>query len=284
MWPGKELAAEAGAEEAGDHADVFNRQPEHLGHYHAVVHDALRGFVERDAVAIPDGDGGVQFDGIMRLVGSDVGGVDLDWSFQEGRVGVAALGDGFALVFEVVQRDAKIGCGGFVVNLNGCRGEGSLLECLGDNDGDVLAPVADGFVFEGSADFAVHRARVAGNGAIELADVAVMQDEDDSRHGFGCCCVDFDDAAAGDGALHGDRVGQVGKVVVGGVLRGAGGLERPVDARHSGADDGRAGDYIAHLVDCIESSCHGLSPCGQTRLTRLPSSERGLRRGGRVLP
>ena len=62
MRPGKELAAEAGAEKTRDDADILDRQAKHLRHHDAMIHDALRGFVERDAVALPHGHGGMQFD------------------------------------------------------------------------------------------------------------------------------------------------------------------------------------------------------------------------------
>jgi hypothetical protein len=44
--PGKELASEAGAEEAGDDLDVFARHAERFRHDMLVIDHALRGFVE----------------------------------------------------------------------------------------------------------------------------------------------------------------------------------------------------------------------------------------------
>ena len=104
--PGKELAAEAGAEKTRHHAHVFDRHAQHLRHHDAMVHDALRGFVERDAIAIPHDDRGVQLDGIVRLDGRDVGCVDFDGRGGKGRIGIAALGDRFALAVVIVEAGA----------------------------------------------------------------------------------------------------------------------------------------------------------------------------------
>ncbi len=89
--PREELAAKAGANEAGDDLDVLLGDAQDLGHDIAVVDNALRGLVERECFAIPDSDRGVHLHGIVRLGRGDVGGVNLDRCGGEGGVGVSAL-------------------------------------------------------------------------------------------------------------------------------------------------------------------------------------------------
>ncbi len=101
--PGPKLAAEAGTQKARDDADVFLRNSEHLGHYVAMVHYRLRGFVEGEVLSIPDGDAGVQLDRVVSLGRGDIGLVHLDGSGLKGRLGVAALAVNLGLLigFEV---------------------------------------------------------------------------------------------------------------------------------------------------------------------------------------
>ena len=63
------------------------RQTEHIGKHVAVVHDTLRGFVEREFVAIPDRYGGMRFDRIMGLGRYRIVGIYRD---RRGRIGVFA--------------------------------------------------------------------------------------------------------------------------------------------------------------------------------------------------
>ena len=71
--PWKKLSAEARTEKARDYADIFDRQAEHLRHHHAMIHNPLRSLVERDAIAVPHRDGGMQLDRIVRFNRRDVG-------------------------------------------------------------------------------------------------------------------------------------------------------------------------------------------------------------------
>ena len=64
-----------------------------------------------------------------------------------------------------------------------------------------------------------------------------MQNEQHAGHFFGGAHIERTNAPLADGALHRHRVREIGKMVIDRVARGARGLQRPVDARHSGADD-----------------------------------------------
>ena len=91
MRPRPELAAETRADKLGDDAHVFLRQSKHLREDAAKIEDALRLFVNRQHLAIPDCDGRLQFDGIVRLGRRDVGLIDLDRCACKSVVGIAAF-------------------------------------------------------------------------------------------------------------------------------------------------------------------------------------------------
>jgi hypothetical protein len=76
--PRPQLAAEAGTEEARYDLHVLRRDAEHGSHDVAMVYDSLGGFVEGELAVLVDGDGGVQFDGVMRFRGRTVDRVVLD--------------------------------------------------------------------------------------------------------------------------------------------------------------------------------------------------------------
>ena len=239
--PGEELAAEAGADEAGDDLDVLRREAEDRGHDIVVVDDALGALVEGDARAMPDGGGGVHLHGVVGFDRGAVDGVDLDRSGGKGGIGVAALAldvrasggsDGGQRVGEI---GGDVGLGGVVLDANGGGSGVGLGKGVGYDDGDVLAPVADGVVGERRTVFA---AVSAGAGAIDALDVVVGEDEEDAGKFLGGRGVDGADGAVGDGGADGNGVGHVREVVVAGVASGAGGLELAVDARDRGADDG----------------------------------------------
>jgi hypothetical protein len=67
--------------------------------------------------------------------------------------------------------------------------------------------------------------------------------EHDAGHFRGNRGVDGANGAGGDGAGHGHGVNHAGKVEIGGILRRAGGLERAVDARQIGTDDGGRSEF-----------------------------------------
>ena len=75
-------------------------------------------------------------------------------------------------------------CARFCIVLHVHRGRRSrgLLERFGNDHRDILAPVANDLVFKSRAHFAVGRVVVAGNGAIQRADVAVVQHEQHAGH------------------------------------------------------------------------------------------------------
>ena len=91
MRPRPQLAAETGAEELRDDADILLRQAEHLREDAAIVDDALRRLVERQLRAVPDRRRRMQLDRIVRLGRRDVGLIELDRRRRESAVGVAAL-------------------------------------------------------------------------------------------------------------------------------------------------------------------------------------------------
>ncbi len=126
--------------------------------------------------------------GLCVSTGVAVGVVDFDGSGGEGGVGVAALAldvraaggsDGGHGVGEV---GADVGLVGVVLDAHGGRSGVGLGEGFGDGDSDVLAPVADGVVGERRAVLA--GASAAGGVAVDAADVAVMQDEEDAGKFF----------------------------------------------------------------------------------------------------
>ena len=69
MGPWKELAAESGSKKARNHAHILHRNAKRLRHHHAMIHDALRGLIHRQVVAIPYGDRGVQLYGLCVSIG-----------------------------------------------------------------------------------------------------------------------------------------------------------------------------------------------------------------------
>jgi len=82
----------------------------------------------------------------------------------------------------------------------GCRGGEGLLVGFGEDEGDVLAPVADVVVDEGWAGFAGAPAASAGGHAVVGEHVFEGEDEDDAGHFLGFAGVNAADYAAGDGA------------------------------------------------------------------------------------
>ena len=84
-WP--QLAAETGAEKLGDDAHILFRQAEHLRQHAAQVDDALRLFVDRQLVAVPDRGRRLQLDWVVRFGRRDVSLVELDRRVGEGAVG-----------------------------------------------------------------------------------------------------------------------------------------------------------------------------------------------------
>src|SRR6185437_13558343 len=119
MRPWEELSAEAGTKKSCDDADVLDWKPQHLRHDNAMIHDALSGFVKCHAVAIPHGDGRMQFDGVVRLNGRSEDGVDLHRRGCERRIRIAALRDGFARTGVVTQLHIDIGRFRFVLHMYG---------------------------------------------------------------------------------------------------------------------------------------------------------------------
>ncbi len=109
MRPGKQLAAKARAKKARDHADILNRHAEHLRHHHAMIHDALRSFVERHMIALPNHYRRVHLNGVVRLDRRDVGLVDLHRRGRKRRIGIAALGDGLALALVIIKAGVELG-------------------------------------------------------------------------------------------------------------------------------------------------------------------------------
>ncbi len=185
LGPGEELAAEAGAEEAGDDLDIFVGYAEHLGHDVLVVDDALGGLVEGESLAVPDGDGGVHLHGIVGFRRGDVDLIDLDRSGGEGGFDIAALAFGverqlWGLGVVEVHRD--VGLVSLIPDLDLVGSSVGLFERLGDDDGHVLAIVTDHVVGKGRARLAGVAAEAAGSGVIERADVAVMQDQEHAWH------------------------------------------------------------------------------------------------------
>ena len=151
MRPGPELAAESGAEEPRDDANVFNGNAKHLGYHVLRVAHCLGGLVEGEVLAIEVGHRGVELDGVMGLGGSGVGMVNLDRGGGKGRVGVAAMGvdAGFFRCFRLGEMRVHIEGRGLVGDLHGISGGDRLLEGEGNNNGDVLAVIADCVVFKG---------------------------------------------------------------------------------------------------------------------------------------
>ena len=157
VGPGKKLAAEAGADVAGDDLDIFWWKTENLGHDAVVVDDTLGALVEGDARATPDRRRSVHLHGIVGFDWGAIGVVDLDGSGGEGGIGIAAMAldvrtagcsDGRHGVREV---GAHIGFVGVVLDANGASSGIGLREGFSDHDGDVLPPIADGVVREGRA-------------------------------------------------------------------------------------------------------------------------------------
>ena len=91
MRPGKELAAEARADEKRDYFYVFLRDAENLRHDVEVVHDSLGTLVKRELFAIVDRDRSVHLHRVVGLDGGGVRVVDLDRSRREDTFGIASV-------------------------------------------------------------------------------------------------------------------------------------------------------------------------------------------------
>ena len=207
-----------------------------------MVHHALRGFIESVFLAIPHGDGCMHLHGIVRLDRRDVDLVDLDGCCRKYAFGVAAMAQNTGstrLAFWrkcIVEGGCHVELVCVVINVNGCCCGLCLLECFGDDRCDILAPVVNSLVLEGGTALAV---ATAGSVAVERHDIAVMQHEEHAGHLFCCAAVDTTYLAAGDGRAYRHGVDHVRRVVVRGVERFAGGLERTVDAGQRSANDSR---------------------------------------------
>src|SRR5450755_3395182 len=91
MRPGPQLAAEAGAEELRDDANLLARNAEDRAHDFLMIHYRLGRFVEREPVAVRKRDRCVQLDRIVRLGCRYIDTIDRDRRSHKGSFGIAAL-------------------------------------------------------------------------------------------------------------------------------------------------------------------------------------------------
>ena len=249
--PGPKFAPEAGTQKARDDADVFLWNPEHLGHYIAMVHHRLRGLVEGEILSIPDRDAGVQLDRVVSLGRGHISLVYLDGSGLKGWLWIAPLAVNLGLLigFEVL---ANVRLFAAIGHLDGVGRGHCLLQRVRHNGGDVLSVVADGVVLEGRAPLVEDPGKVRSRSSSkELAQVLAGIDGFDSGHRLGATAIDRRDGAAGDGGAHRDRVEHAGQIVVRRIHGGAADFERAIDAGQAGIRSGRKVEYRRHgSVSC----------------------------------
>ena len=94
MRPSAQSRAECAADEGRDHADVLSRYAKDGGDLLRHIADPLGLVPQRQALALPGGNGGVQLDRIVVLARDGVGLFDLDLGSRERAIGVTAPGLG----------------------------------------------------------------------------------------------------------------------------------------------------------------------------------------------
>jgi hypothetical protein len=75
VWPDEAFTSEAAADERGDDMHVLFRHAQRLGHGIARTYYPLGGFIQRELIAIPVGDGRRRLHGIVVFDGRDVIGL-----------------------------------------------------------------------------------------------------------------------------------------------------------------------------------------------------------------
>ena len=90
MWPGGACAAERAADKRGDHTNVVDRDAERLGVRLARASDALHLVPHGETVAVPAGDGGGEFHGVVVVAFDAELQVGDDGCGPQRRVGVTA--------------------------------------------------------------------------------------------------------------------------------------------------------------------------------------------------
>ena len=256
IGPQKELGAEAAADEGRAQADFLRRDAQGLRDVSCSPGDHLIGRPDRQLVAVPRGDAGERLDHRVRFVGSGVVRVELHRSAGEGAGEVSDRGlrshsGAFRRLACILDgREVVISLRSCVIHPHQMGRCARLFEGLRHHQRDRLVVVLDlGAAQEmGAVELSF----------AELAGILCCHDGQHARCGAYRREVHGDNAALGNGGPHDVPVRLVGDHVVP-VLRigrGAGRLERAVDAVDRLADD-------LELIDRIGGGgsveFHGLS-------------------------
>ena len=151
MLPRPQPGAEAAAEVRRVHADRGLRDPERSRDHGPHVGGELRGVVQDDGVAVPDGDGREQPERVVRVLRGRVDGVVHDVGGREPGLDVAAAHVEAERVVQelgalVVEREQRLA--GLVGDHHAPCRVGGLLRRVRDHDRDVLPVVQHAVVLQ----------------------------------------------------------------------------------------------------------------------------------------
>src|SRR6266478_2487199 len=214
MWPGPQLAPEAGAKKARNDSNIFRGHPEHLRQHVTVINDCLGRFIKCERLAIPNRNACMQLDGIMGFNGSPIGFIELDRGAGESPLCVSA-GTIDPRLFVRIKTRSDVRLLLAVAHLDGGRSGLCLLKGLSNDNSDVLTVVTNDIVFEGRPSFVQVRRNSRGWSASEQpSDVPPMVDSPNTRHLLSDRAFEAGDSALANGAANGNGIEHAGKVVV----------------------------------------------------------------------
>ncbi len=241
--PNHALGAEAAAEKGGADVDAARLDAEQPGDAALRHRHALTRRIQDQVVAVPFRHDGVRLHRVVVLGGRFV--ARLDPPLGRGEAGRHVAVPGIALLADAdrggheplarIQSDAGRLDG--IGRAQQCRTLGRRLQGVADHHGDRLAGVADPVILQQIQLEGERFADIVGM-AREPGRVAGRHHRDDPGMGAGGIDVHRGDASARDAADRHHRVQQTGRVVVGGVARGARDLEHTLAAGQRLADAG----------------------------------------------
>ena len=229
LRPRPQLRAKSRTDELSDHPHLVPRQTEHVGKHVAMVHDTLRGFVERELVAIPDRYGRMRLDRIMGLWRYRIMGIYRD---RRGRIGllcIATLANDFCFLGDQVGIDIR----SFrrIRHSDGVRGCFGLFERIRDCKRYILAVITNNVVVERRSRLVQHESVAeARRDTRNRNEVAAFQDCAHAGHLTCARRIDGLYLAFSNRCTDRHGVEHIREAVVGSISGRAGDLERAVNA------------------------------------------------------
>jgi hypothetical protein len=256
------LGAEPATHVGGHHPDLLWTQTERPGHGLLHPRRALVGVVERDRVAVPDGQGGVWLHRVVVDRRGLVGAVDGHLRGRQRLVAIALLGVGLKVrvdpgrPVQAWMAEAQLD----VVRLLGVADADKAfalprrLVAVGNHGGDDLAAVGDAAGLE--------QRQLVVVDPVQPRRVLARQDGEDTRQGEGGRRVHALDRSLGDRGRHDRRVGDLVVGVLVGVPGGPGHLLGPFHAVGCGQDrpggrDGHGASFSSSSVRTIRLRATG---------------------------